>query len=79
MVPAEAVIPDFEAAFVFVVKDGKAERRKVVTGMRTEDRVQVLSGLEAGEVVVTSGLMQLRQGSPVEAELDATRASLVRR
>jgi membrane fusion protein (multidrug efflux system) len=79
MVPAEAVIPDFEAAFVFVVKDGKAERRKVVTGVRTEDRVQVLAGLEAGEVVVTSGLMQLRQGSPVEADLDTTRASLVHR
>ena len=79
MVPAEAVIPDFEAAFVFVVQDGKAERRKVMTGIRTEDRVQVLSGLEAGEVVVTSGLLQLRQGSPVEAELDTTRASLVRR
>ena len=79
LVPAEAVIPDFEAAFVFVVKDGKAERRKVVTGIRTEDRVQVLSGLEVGEVVVTSGLMQLRQGSPVEAELDTTRASLVHR
>jgi membrane fusion protein (multidrug efflux system) len=61
------------------VKDGKAERRKVVTGIRTEDRVQVLSGLEVGEVVVTSGLLQLRQGSAVEAELDTTRASLVRR
>jgi len=78
LVPAEALIPDFEAAFVFVVKDGKAERRNVVTGVRTEDRVQIVSGLEAGEIVVTSGLLQLRPGTPVETELD-TRASLVRR
>jgi membrane fusion protein (multidrug efflux system) len=79
LVPAEALIPDFEAAFVFVVKDGKAERRQVVTGIRTEDRVQILSGLEAGEVVVTSGLLQLKPGSPVEAVLDTTSAALVRR
>ena len=29
LVPAEALIPDFEATYVFVVKDGKAERRRV--------------------------------------------------
>lgn len=68
LVPAEALIPDFDAAFVFVVVDGHAQRRAVQTGMRTASRVQVLAGLDAGDEVVTSGLPQLKDGSPVILE-----------
>jgi membrane fusion protein (multidrug efflux system) len=71
MVPAEALIPDYETSYVFVVKGGKAERRLVATGIRTDSRVQVLSGLEPGEVVVTSGLPELRTGSEVRVARDA--------
>ena len=79
MVPAEAVIPDFEAAFVFVVQDGTAQRRTVATGVRTESRVQIVSGLEPGDRVVTSGLPQLKSGSAVEVELAVPSAAVVRR
>jgi membrane fusion protein (multidrug efflux system) len=68
LVPAEALSADFNTAFVFVVRDGKAERREVVAGLRTESRVQIVSGLEPGERVVTSGLPQLRHGSAVTVE-----------
>jgi membrane fusion protein (multidrug efflux system) len=70
MVPAEALVPDFEKAYVFVVTDGKAERRHVATGMRTDTHVQVLSGLTPGEVIVTSGLLQLRPGAEVRSSLE---------
>lgn len=79
LVPAESVIPDFEAAFVFVVKDGKAQRRKVVTGIRTESRVQITSGLTPGDSVVTSGLPLLTSGSAVEVEPEVPTAAVVRR
>jgi membrane fusion protein, multidrug efflux system len=79
MVPAEALIPDFEAAYVFVVKDGKVERRQVSTGIRTDSHVQILSGVEPGEVVVTSGLPQLRPGSSVEATLNLPSAAVARK
>jgi membrane fusion protein (multidrug efflux system) len=68
LVPAEALIPDFEATFVFVVVDGHAERREVRTGMRTASRVEILTGLDPGDAVVTSGLLQLKPGSPVILE-----------
>jgi membrane fusion protein, multidrug efflux system len=74
MVPAEALIPDYEAAHVFVVKHGKAEQRRVATGTRTTSHVQIVAGLEPGDVVVTSGLSQLRPGSAVRSERDATDA-----
>jgi membrane fusion protein, multidrug efflux system len=69
LIPAEALIPDFEATYVFVAASSKAERRRVETGMRTADAVQIVSGLAAGDVVITSGIQQLRDGAPVEATL----------
>ena len=79
LVPAEALIPDFETSFVYVVVDGKVDRRKVVTGIRTDSRVQILSGLEPGDTVVTSGLPQLRPGAAVQVELDLSSAAVVHR
>ena len=68
MVPSLAVIPELNATKVFVYKDGKVDTRRVETGIRMEDKVQVVSGLEPGEVVITSGLMQIRQGMEVTIE-----------
>jgi membrane fusion protein (multidrug efflux system) len=68
LIPAEAVIPAFEAAFVYVVVDGRARQREIRTGVRTATRVQVLAGLAPGDTVITSGLPQLRDGSPVLVE-----------
>jgi len=65
LVPAIAVVPGLNSKNVFVVKDGKAELRTVVTGTRLEDRVQILAGLEPGEVLVTSGVLQLSPGQKV--------------
>jgi len=65
LVPAIAVIPGVSDKNVFVVIDGRAARRTVVTGMRNESFVQVLEGLKSGEIVITSGLQQMRSGLPV--------------
>jgi membrane fusion protein (multidrug efflux system) len=65
VVPASAVVPGVDSAAVFVVEDGKAARRAVATGIRTADRVQVSGAVAPGEVVLTSGLEQVRPGQPV--------------
>ena len=65
LVPANAVIPGLTEKNVFVVRDGKAVRKAVQTGMRTEANVQITEGLAAGDVVITSGIQQLRAGIPV--------------
>jgi membrane fusion protein (multidrug efflux system) len=72
MVPAIAVIPGLEEKNVFVLKDGKAERRAVQTGIRMENTVHILSGLAAGDIVITSGLQQLRPGQEVVVNEAAT-------
>ena len=50
----------------FVVKDGEAERRTVTLGIRRPGYVEVLTGVEAGERVVTQGTLRLgRSGMKV--------------
>jgi membrane fusion protein, multidrug efflux system len=63
MVPTEAVIPEMQGKKVFVVKDGKAEPRKIEVGIRTDKQVQVTSGLAAGDSVVMTGILQVKPGS----------------
>jgi membrane fusion protein (multidrug efflux system) len=75
LIPAEALIPDFESTYVFVAVGGKAERRRVVTGVRTASMVQIVAGLVPGDVVVTSGLQQLHAGAAVDVAIIELEAS----
>jgi membrane fusion protein (multidrug efflux system) len=71
MVPAVAVIPGLNELNVFVVNaDGKAERRAVEAGTRLESTVHILSGLAKGDVVITSGLQQMRPGQSIKVAGD---------
>jgi len=65
-VPSRAVIPELGGKKVFVVENGKASERRVETGLRTEDLLQLTSGVEPGDRVIVSAIQRLRQGLPVE-------------
>lgn len=76
-VPVQAVLYDEEAGaeqaqpYVFVVADGKAVRREVETGLSSDSHMEILSGLEAGEEVVTGPfrvLRHLKDGEAVEPQ-----------
>jgi membrane fusion protein, multidrug efflux system len=58
-VAEEAVVPTGGQDFVFVVKGGEAERRKVKLGLRRPGYVEVLEGLKEGDRVVTEGTFRL--------------------
>nr|WP_242480316.1 efflux RND transporter periplasmic adaptor subunit [Rhodovibrio sodomensis] len=66
MVPEEAIVPRGDARYLFKVVDGKAVETKVIVGQRRFGTVQVVSGLDAGDVVVTAGQMKLRDGAAVQ-------------
>jgi membrane fusion protein, multidrug efflux system len=67
LVPSVAVIPGLNELTVYVVgKDQKAERRAVQAGTRLESTVHILSGLHEGDVVITSGLQQMRPGQLIK-------------
>jgi RND family efflux transporter MFP subunit len=52
--------------FVFVVEDGKAHLTPIQTGLRTDDVVEVVSGLSAGAQVVDQGRARMQDRLPVE-------------
>jgi membrane fusion protein, multidrug efflux system len=65
-VPNEAVQNGQDGQFVYVVgSDMKVEDRPVTIGERIDQDLVVLTGLEAGETVVTQGQLRLQPGSAV--------------
>jgi membrane fusion protein (multidrug efflux system) len=65
LVPAIAVIPGIDGRRVFVAREGIARSVPVEIGFRTDDRAQVVSGLLAGDQVITTNLLRLREDAPV--------------
>lgn len=68
MVPDVAVQKQFGSAehFVYVVEDGVAKRRRVVTGRQVGDRVDILEGVKAGDEVITTAFSRIADGTQVE-------------
>ena len=52
--------------YVYVIKDGVAERRVVTVGRQVGTRVEILSGVEAGEEVAVTALSKIKNGTSVE-------------
>jgi len=68
LVPTEALIPNLGGNRVFVVEDGRAMARDVTVGIRTPEMVQVSRGIAAGDRVIRTGILQVRDGSAVAVE-----------
>jgi len=66
-VPAAALLEFAGIDKVFLVKDGRAEERRVTLGRRGDGRAEVLEGLQAGDVVVLEP-GNLTTGTAVRAE-----------
>ena len=66
--PSESIIKEMGIDFVYVYSGGRAKRVSLELGMRTESHTQVLSGLNAGDTLLISGVMQLRDGLPVKID-----------
>lgn len=69
-VPLSAII-DRQDTEVFVVKDDSTiERRKVKLGIEDDEFIEILGGLKAGEIVVTSGMKGLEDNAKVSITLE---------
>ena len=76
-VPTQAIIPEMEGEKVFIIKNGKAQEVKVTLGLRTESHVQIRTGLSFGDTLLTTAILQLRQGLPVKLDTLVTNAPIV--
>ena len=65
LVPARAVRTEGTTSRVFVIQDGVARERLVAVGRQDGDLVEIKGNVAAGELVVTSNVEQLADGTPV--------------
>ncbi|HKO81661.1 MAG TPA: efflux RND transporter periplasmic adaptor subunit [Chitinophagaceae bacterium] len=64
-IPVSALLGSATDAKVYVVKGNKVELRSIKTGIVTATKVEVTEGLQAGEQVVTSGQLNLENGTAI--------------
>ncbi len=73
LIPEEAIDPLGDRSFVYAIRDNRAKRLEVRLGQRLRGEVEVVSGLEAGDVVVVRGIQRLRHDAPVRVTETMTR------
>lgn len=69
VVPTEAIIPVQNGKKLFISNNGQAKEVMVETGTRTDADILILSGLKAGDTVLTSGIMTLKDEMPVKVKI----------
>lgn len=67
-IPIDAVSRLEDAQYVFVVRDGQAQRVNVEIGVSNGNRVEITKGLTGGEEVIVSGKDLVHDGTPVQAQ-----------
>ncbi|MFU8817008.1 MAG: efflux RND transporter periplasmic adaptor subunit [Pseudomonadales bacterium] len=66
MVPEDALVQRSNQAYVYTIEDRLAQMRQVSHGTRHGGWVEILAGLDAGEPVITEGVIKIRPGAPVD-------------
>ncbi len=65
LVPTQAIVPELNEKKVYLYRAGTAQPVIVETGIRQERYIQVVEGLNPGDTVITTGLLQIKPGAPV--------------
>jgi HlyD family secretion protein len=65
VVPLEALKEEQGKNYIFVIKDNKALRREVKTGLSNGHQVEIIEGLTKGEEIIITRSMEVRDGSKV--------------
>jgi membrane fusion protein (multidrug efflux system) len=66
MVPARSIVPMLDGQQIYKVVNGKAFGVTVLTGRRSDEKVQITEGLAVGDMVITDGQLKVKNGVPVQ-------------
>lgn len=67
-IPSEALVGDISGNKVFIVRGGKAISVPVFAGIHTEKDIQIIQGLQPGDSLIVSGLLQINDGTVVSVK-----------
>ncbi len=66
MVPTQCIIPTLKGQKVYIAKNGIASEAMVTIGVRTDDKIQIIDGVSAGDTVITTGLLSLKKDADLK-------------
>lgn len=66
MIPTQCVIPTLKGQKVFIAKNGIATEAMVTIGVRTDDKIQIIDGISAGDTVITTGLLSIKKDTELK-------------
>jgi len=66
LIPSQAIIPTTRDKKVALVRSGKAQLVVVKTAARTSDKVEITQGLQQGDTVLLTGLMQVKPNMEIK-------------
>ncbi|MNX67922.1 Multidrug resistance protein MdtA precursor [compost metagenome] len=69
LVPSEAIVPVQDGKKVYIANMGKAKEIMVDATTRTDASILILSGLNAGDTLITSGVMSLKNEAPIKVQV----------
>jgi membrane fusion protein (multidrug efflux system) len=69
MVPTNSLVPEMRQQKVWKVENGKLTSKVVEVGIRTDSKVQVSGGVAEGDTILVTGILQAREGSPVNVKI----------
>jgi membrane fusion protein (multidrug efflux system) len=69
VVPTEAIIPVQNGKKVFIANMGKAKEVIVEATTRTDASILILSGLKAGDTLITGGVLSLKNDAPIKVKV----------
>ncbi|GBL39410.1 MAG: efflux RND transporter periplasmic adaptor subunit [Nitrospiraceae bacterium] len=67
-IPIDAVSRLEDAQYVYIVREGKAQRMPVEIGVREDNRVEITKGLDGSEQVIVSGKDLVHDGTAVQTQ-----------
>ena len=66
VVPTNSIVPELNSQTIYMYKGGKAVRRVITPGIRTDKVVQILDGIAPGDTIITTGLVQIKDKMNVQ-------------
>lgn len=68
LIPTQAVVPSLNEQTVYVYKNGKALRKTIQMGNRNAELVRVIEGVSVGDTIITTGLLQIKEGMDIQLQ-----------
>lgn len=69
IITTDALIPGMQSQSVFVYHNGLVRKRKIQTGARGSADIEITEGIEIGDTIIVTGLMQMRDSSTVKVKI----------